>query len=56
MTHMVKSIRQLLQWQLETQLVQKELTALCARYGHVTDVFISPYVDSPKENKIRNAS
>ena len=44
-----------LQWQLDPAVVQQGLAAACAQYGAVEDVFIAPYVEGPRESKVRNA-
>jgi len=43
------------QWQLSPVLVRAELTKLCSPLGDVISIHIAPYVDGPRENKLRNA-
>ena len=43
------------QWQLSPVLVRAELSKLCSPLGEVESIYIAPYVDGPRENKLRNA-
>ncbi len=36
-------------------LVRAELAKLCSPIGDVESIHIAPYVDGPRENKLRNA-
>ena len=42
------------QWQLDPAVVKLELEGVCAQYGSI-DVYVAPYVEGPRESKVRNA-